>query len=131
MDSTIRNNQKCGTFLQSGLGGAGARAVFLYNRYEGNGTIGLILNQLSSVTAVGNYVQGGTVGYSMGAGVRDVVFTENEVVGNSGNAVNFAGAMNPFAARNKVNGKPVAYIAITSPVVMNGIAGDVAIKPFE
>jgi hypothetical protein len=67
----------------------------------------------------------------MGAGVSDVTFTDNEVSGNSGNAINFAGALNPFAARDKVNGRPVAYIAITSPVVMNGVAGNITIFPFQ
>jgi hypothetical protein len=131
VDSIIRNNQKCGVFLQSGMGLAGDKYVFLDNVFSGNGTIGLIANQVSRVTLQYNTVTGGTIGYSMGAGLKKVMFTDNEVIGNTGNAINFAGAMDPFVTRNKVNGRPVAYIAITSPLVANGVYGDITIKPFE
>lgn len=130
IDSLVRLNERCGVFVQSGLGSAGAGYELLDNTIEANGTIGLIVNQVSDALVKGNKVTGGTIGFSLGAGVRAPVFLSNEVSGNSGNAINFAGVWDPIVARNKANGRPVAYIGITSPVVLNGVAGDITIKPF-
>jgi len=130
-DSISRNNERCGWFVQSGMGGAGSTYVFDRVRAEGNGTHGLIINQVSKATVTNSYVSGGTIGYSFGAGLMDLTFLDSEVIGTSGNGINYAGVWNPTVRRVKVNGRPVAIIAIVSPVAMNGVAGDVDIKPYQ
>jgi hypothetical protein len=126
-DSLVRGNQKCGVFLQSGLGAAGQRFTFLDNVFDGNGTIGLVMNQDQKLIAAYNKVTGGTIGYSIGAGARDATVLDNETSGNTGNAMNLAGVWNPTLLRNTLGGRPLAIIAIPNPA-MNGVAGDVVMR---
>lgn len=133
-DSISRLNERCGWFIQSGLaapGTAGSNYVFEKVRAESNGTNGFIGNQVKKLKVLNGYVSGGTVGWSFGAGVSDLTFEDSEVTTTSGNGVNFAGVLNPSVRHIKVNGESVVYIAIVSPVVMNGIAGKISIEPYE
>jgi len=127
----FRGNQKAGVFLQANTSSPGEGYLFYRNTIAGNGAHGWIANQVNSVYAIANSVDGGTIGYSMGAGVRRVVFVDNVVSNTSSNGINFAGVWDPLVAWNTVNGEPVAYISIASPVKMNGVDGDVIIKPFQ
>lgn len=133
-DSIARNNEKCGWFVQSGMGGAGTDYLFDSVRAENNDSpvvevpavtgIGIIVNQVSQATVRNCYAAGGDIGFSFGAGVKDLTFTDSEVFGTAGNGVNFANAIGVTVKNITLNGRPVAYPA-------GGVSGDIDIKPFK
>lgn len=132
-DSVSRNNEGCGWFVQTGMAGTSAGHSYAFDRVAayGNGEIGIIANQVNGFSCRRCAVDGGTVGFSFGAGLRDLTFEDSEVANTSGNGINFAGVWNPIVRNIRVNGRPVAYIQISSPVKMNGIDGDISIKAFQ
>jgi Right handed beta helix region len=135
-DTVSRNNDGCGIFVQTGMASQsgfqpGQNYVFDRVSSTGNKKIGIIANQINGFSCRSCTVTGGTVGFSFGAGLKGLTFEDSEVSGTSGNGINFAGVWNPIVRGITLNGRPVAYIQIASPVKMNGIDGDISIKPFE
>lgn len=132
LGNLFKDNQKCGVFLQSNYRTGGQ--VLLYgNRCEGNGTWCIAANQVSNVVVAQNTATGGSLGYSFGAGLRELVFVGNTVEGNTGNALNLAGVWNPYVAQFNGNGRPTAILSIPTPwlgagTTMNGVAGAVTLR---
>ncbi len=132
VDNLIRNNQKCGIFLQDNAK-AGKHYVFVDNTFENNGGLltndfQVALNQVKRVIFDSNTVTGGSLGVTVGNAVEDLVLTANVVSNTSQAGYRFAGANNPFAAWNKTNGEDVFFVAIPG---LDAVSGNVELRPFE
>lgn len=133
MDNLFKDNQKCGIFLQSNTRSGGDTLIY-NNRCEGNGTWCVAGNQVENVIVARNESTGGTLGYSFGSGLRGLVFFDNSVAGNTGNAANLAGVTDVFVDQFRGNGKPISIIAVGTPwlgagTTMGGVAGQVTLRP--